>query len=106
LNTPAYAALDNLVLSLPLTGDYNGDGRVDAADYLVWRNTLSSTDNLAADGNQSGQVDADDYLVWKQAYALQSAGLAAPTSIPEPTWALPLFGTWLVFTAVRRCRKA
>jgi hypothetical protein len=106
LNTPAYAALDNLVLSLPLTGDYNGDGRVDAADYTVWRNTLNSTDNLAADGNNSGQVDTDDYLVWKQAYASRSVVLAAPASIPEPAWAMSLFALCLVFPAVRRLLRA
>ncbi len=27
-------------------GDYNGDGIVDAADYIVWRNTLGSTTDL------------------------------------------------------------
>ena len=39
------------------TGDYNGNGVVDAADYVVWRKTLNSTASptgSGADGNQSG----------------------------------------------------
>ena len=34
-----------------LTGDYNHDGIVSAADYTVWRDTLGSTTDLRADGD-------------------------------------------------------
>ena len=34
-----------------LPGDYNHDDRVDAADFVVWRNTLGSTTELVADGS-------------------------------------------------------
>lgn len=105
LNTPAYAALDNLVLSLPLTGDYNRDGRVDAADYVVWRNTLGSTDNLAADGNRSGQIDIGDYLIWKEAYTAPSAGLSG-RSVPEPDAGLLALVVFIVGVAVRHVSKA
>jgi hypothetical protein len=50
------------------SGDYNGNGTVDAADYTVWRNTLGQT-GLAkyagADGNGNGMIDNADYDVWK-----------------------------------------
>ncbi len=49
----------------PLTGDYNFNGIVDAADYTVWRNTLGATNDLRADGDGDGTVDEDDYGVWK-----------------------------------------
>jgi hypothetical protein len=76
------------------TGDYNGDGIVDAADYLVWRNSLGSTTNLAADGNGSGAIDKGDYTVWKSHFgqagaAASSLGIAA---VPEPA---TLFGVLL-----------
>jgi hypothetical protein len=47
-------------------GDFNGDGSVDAADYLVWRARLGSavTPYTSADGDGSGVVDAADYQVW------------------------------------------
>jgi hypothetical protein len=51
-----------------LLGDYNGNGKVDAADYTVWRNTLGQT-GLApysgADGDGDGMVTQADYGVWK-----------------------------------------
>ncbi len=49
--------------SLVLIGDYNEDGDVDAADYVVWRKTFgSSVEQFAgADGNGDGIVDAADY---------------------------------------------
>jgi hypothetical protein len=40
------AQLDNLFAVLQ--GDYNGDGVVDAADYLVWRSSYGSTTSLAS----------------------------------------------------------
>jgi hypothetical protein len=50
-----------------LTGDYNGDGNVDAADYATWRNSLglNVTPFAGADGDGSGVVDAGDYAVWR-----------------------------------------
>ena len=36
----------------PLSGDYNGNGVVDAADYTVWRDTLGSTTDLASQRRQ------------------------------------------------------
>jgi hypothetical protein len=49
--------------------DYNRDGRINTADYDVWRADFGSTTNLAADGNRDGKVDAADYVFWRQAYA-------------------------------------
>ena len=40
--------------STRLVGDYNLDGMVDAADYIVWRNTLGSTTELRANGDNTG----------------------------------------------------
>ena len=48
-----FAVLLN-VLSIP-PGDYNQNGFVDAADYVVWRDTLGQMGaGLAADGNNNG----------------------------------------------------
>jgi len=74
--------------SSSLSGDYNGDGSVDAADYTVWRDTLDSTTDLAADGNHSGTIDAGDYDVWKSHFGASksSESLADPSAaVPEPS---------------------
>ncbi|MGL4514261.1 MAG: dockerin type I repeat-containing protein [Lacipirellulaceae bacterium] len=71
-------------LPLPVVaapGDYNRDGRVNAADYTVWRDSLGSTSNLAADGNGSGSIDSGDYTVWVSNYG---SGAGSATAVPEP----------------------
>jgi beta-glucanase (GH16 family) len=81
-----------------LSGDYNRDGRVDAADYVIWRKTDGSEGiGLAADGSGNGSVNEADYLVWRQNFAQTgSAGAAAATTVPEPC------GTYLVASALCR----
>jgi hypothetical protein len=69
-----------------LTGDFNTDGTVDAADYVVWRNGLGTTHT---------QSDND---AWRANFGRTAAGAAdvagsfsnGPGNIPEPT------GAWLV----------
>ncbi len=48
-------------------GDYNQDGSVNAADYIVWRKTLGSVvpPLTGADGDGDGVIDQDDYGVWR-----------------------------------------
>jgi len=72
------------------TGDYNGNGFVDAADYVVWRDTLGQTGVQAgsgADGNANSQIDAGDYTYWRQRFGnpTSSAGSGQITSLPEPS---------------------
>jgi hypothetical protein len=78
-----------------VTGDYNDDGFVNAADYTVWRNSVGSQINFAADGNLDSIVDIEDYYVWKLHYG-ESFGSAAGDTLfpaPEPASAiLMLFG--------------
>jgi hypothetical protein len=54
-----------------VAGDFNDDGSVDAADYVVWRKT---------DGSQSG------YDTWRAHFGESLAGgSASNTTAPEPT---------------------
>jgi hypothetical protein len=91
--TAGYSVLhqgNNLMLlfgTAPLAGDYNHDGVVDAADYIVWRNSFGQTGSgLAADGDGSGTVDQADYDLWKMNFAATSpgSGAAASRAVPEP----------------------
>jgi len=79
------AALDiNAAAFLP--GDYNHNDRVDAADYVVWRNTLNSTTELTADGSQNGTVDAADFEWWQSSFGNVVAGSSAASAVvPEPS---------------------
>ncbi len=63
------------VLPQPLDGDYNGNGKVDAPDYVVWRNGDSP------DSSQAG------YDLWRANFgnsAGSGAGLGASSAVPEP----------------------
>jgi mannan endo-1,4-beta-mannosidase len=84
-------------LAPELTGDYNGDGAVNTADYTVWRNSLGETGNgLAADGNGDGKIDAGDYVVWKLYFGESTGGGAQ--AVPEPgTGSLMLIALLLAF---------
>jgi hypothetical protein len=71
-------------------GDYNLNGVVDAADYVVWRNTLGDIgDGLVADSDNNSVVDDEDYNTWRTLFGQAGLTSVAPgsgagTSIPEP----------------------
>lgn len=71
----------SIVLAPILPGDYNHNGIVDAADYVVWRNSLSSTTNLAADGNGNGSIDSGDLTTWRAHLGQAASGAGAGTSV-------------------------
>jgi hypothetical protein len=76
-------------LNLVLTGDFNGDDSVDAADYSIWRDTRSSTTELAADANGNGVVDEVDYKYWKQNFGATTvvamSAVAANSALAQVT---------------------
>lgn len=84
----ATAFFDNFVIRQSLPGDYNFDGRVDAADYTVWRDSVSAP-TLVADGDGDGDVDQDDFVIWSANYSGGAA--AAGSSTPEPATLLLVF---------------
>lgn len=56
------------------TGDYNNNGKVDAADYIVWRH---------------GNGSVADYNLWRAHFGETSVGISSAaddvTSVPEPS---------------------
>ena len=64
-------------------GDYNSDGKVNGADYDVWKLTFGSN-SAAADGNGDGVVDAADYTVWRNRFLASEAGNGSTIAVPEP----------------------
>jgi hypothetical protein len=61
----------------PIPGDYNANGTVDAADYVVWRNGGP----LANEVSTPGTVTPEDYDAWRARFG-NLAGAAA--AVPEP----------------------
>jgi hypothetical protein len=95
---------DNLRIERPAAGnpgDYNGNGTVDAADYVVWRDGGP----LMNEGASTGMVDVEDYNFWRARFGATS-GSGSIAAVPEPGSALLLlagFGV-LLTAAVRRKR--
>lgn len=70
-------------------GDYNQDGVVDAADYVVWRKTIGGQFAYDAWGTHFGTTPGS------------GSGFASGSAVPEPTtWALAA----LAFIAALACR--
>jgi hypothetical protein len=56
-----------------LSADFNGDGRVDGVDFLVWQShypTASGATKATGDTNGDGKVDGVDFLDWQVGYGL------------------------------------
>jgi reprolysin-like metallo-peptidase family M12B len=74
----------------PLTGDYNNNGVVDAADYAIWRKNQNTTHALANDPI-GGMIGPAQYTQWRTHFGkpagsgteLTSAALSS--NVPEPT---------------------
>ncbi|MEN0111120.1 MAG: hypothetical protein AAF805_10395 [Planctomycetota bacterium] len=85
-----YSRSDRVEVWLQLDGDFNRDGRVDAADYTVWRDTNLQSVELLADINDDQTVDASDYALWADRYAAVINGSAATIPEPAAAWLLSI----------------
>lgn len=70
-----------------VTGDYNGDGVVDAADYTTWRNALGTATALANDPI-GGTVGEAQFLQWRSNYGTVAGSAASTAAVPEPSMIL------------------
>ncbi len=73
------------------SADYNHDSKVDAADYVVWRNT-----------NINGQ---QGYINWRAQFGNDLSGAGTGANVPEPSSLLLCFlaGVFLHFHRGGRC---
>lgn len=73
--------------SVVLAADFNSDGRVDAADYTIWRdnlNTATGATTATGDANGDGAVNSGDYAIWKSQFGSTSSLTLAAENVPEP----------------------
>ncbi|MBC7856563.1 MAG: hypothetical protein IAF94_24300 [Pirellulaceae bacterium] len=95
--------ITNIVVAI--TGDYNRDGFVDAADYTIWADQFGQTGPaVASDGNNDGVVDAADYTIWADHFG---EGTPPPppisgVNVPEPKALAPVA---MVFGCLLRRRR-
>jgi hypothetical protein len=72
-----------------LADDYNGDGIVNADDYVTWRRAMTTGGTLLNETASPGVVDQADYDAWRANFgATNTPGSGASTiagAVPEPT---------------------
>jgi len=75
----------DLAAILPANADFNNDGVVDAADYIVWRkhNNTSVPHGTLGDADHNGQVNSDDYQTWRTQFGTSPGNAAAATATDD-----------------------
>ena len=87
-----------------LEGDYNSNGTVDAADYVVWRDRLDQNVTIPNDSTP-GSVTQADYSVWRSHFGQQPGLGAIAVSIPEPSSMLSLLAVTAISAAGVRAHE-
>ena len=97
VNNVGNTSIDLTVTATALAGDYNHNGVVDAADYVVWPKGLGTT-----------YVQAD-YNVWRSHFgqtAASGAGTIANIAVPEPTTLVMVIIGALAMCSLRRANAS
>jgi hypothetical protein len=107
---------DNIILSLIDIGtpggsaDFNGNGTIDAADYVIWRNNagaMGTGTQATGDANGDTNVNQADYELWRAGFGTAApggAGLGAAAAVPEPALTALLAPLMAMLCAARRAR--
>jgi hypothetical protein len=85
--TPPVLTIDFTIGPTALGGDYNEDGKVDSADYTVWRKHINQTVTLPGEdpnASTAGLVDQEDYDFWVANFGTTNAGSGQSQQVPEP----------------------
>lgn len=92
------------VASAGIPGDYNQNGVVDAADYVLWRKFNNTSTTLPNDFTPG--TDDSDYVVWRSHFGQQpgsGADVRVNALVPEPPTAVMLLMGMIVTCARRHC---
>jgi hypothetical protein len=73
-----------------LAGDYNSNGLVDAADYVLWRN------DSASHGGATG------YDTWRANFGNSAGAGSGAAAVPEPSTVILVVCSWLACGTLRR----
>jgi hypothetical protein len=85
-------AVERQPIPSAVNGDYNQNGVVEAADYVVWRKMFGTTvvsPHSGADGNGNSEIESGDYDVWQENFGEAQPG-SGGAAVSEA------LGTWSV----------
>ncbi len=95
-------AFDYDVTPVGVPGDYNGNGAVDAADYVLWRNGGPLQNEVDA----PGIVNAADYTAWRARFGNTSgSGSLSDNAVPEPAGAITALAALFAGLLIARRKK-
>ena len=80
----------NVVYNPFLPGDFNSDGHVDAADYVVWRKNVGQPPGTLANDNTGVTIGDDQYNLWRSNFGNLATGSGNERGanvgvVPEPS---------------------
>ncbi len=93
------------VLPIGVPGDFNNDGTVDSADYVIWKKYNGTEQELPNSGSLSGTVGDGHYNLWRENFgrvAESGGGSSGNGNVPEPTSALLAAAAILFGLTLRR----
>jgi hypothetical protein len=110
-NMPGRTIYTYIIPLLQIPGDYNDDGIVDAADYVVWRNAEGTTTQLPNDDDIGGTVGDAQYQLWRSHFGISNAvtGTSSLTHSPVPETSatvMAMFGMAWLSIARRRTKPS
>jgi probable HAF family extracellular repeat protein len=88
---------------MSLNPDFNGDGKIDAADLDQWLVNFGLNGDSDADGD--GDTDGADFLAWQLQLSAPAGEAQSSIAAPEPAASL-LGATGLAVLKLRRARSA
>ena len=87
-------------------GDFNEDGSVDAADYVMWRKNDGTDNALPNDNGLGTPIRAEHYDLWRMNFGGPASPSISASAIPEPASALLLIIAGVCWHGTRRRRTA
>lgn len=100
----SFSVVANSGTLIPITpGDYNVDGVVDAADYVVWRDNVGAPAGTLPNDIDGGTIGPQQYDTWRAHFGetlgtVAGGGSKTQATIPEPT-----SGLLLIFVVLLAC---
>jgi len=67
-----------------VAGDFNDDGFVDAADYVMWRKVNGTNSALPNDNDLGTPISDEHYDLWYANFGSAGGGSASSGQVPEP----------------------